>query len=251
MAAEKTDAIVLRVVEFSETSCVVTLMTREFGKITALAKGARRRKSPFEAALDVLAICRIVFLRKSSGGMDLLTEAKLERRFRSSETELKRLYTGYYVIELLRLMTDEHDPHPEAYELAVQTIEQIDSDGDVQEACIRFELGLLVCLGHQPMLDRCASCGQSKSNSDRVSFGLIAGGVLCHNCRAGQRQVISLSSTAWSFLVKAMESVSAGESFPTLNDGMPVGEIRQLLNKYVTQLIGYPPRLHEYIRNIR
>ena len=83
MAAEKTDAIVLRVIDFSETSCVVTLMTRDFGKITALAKGARRRKSPFEAALDLLSVCRIVFLRKTSGAMDLLTEAKLQRRFRT------------------------------------------------------------------------------------------------------------------------------------------------------------------------
>ncbi len=83
MAAEKTLAIVLRVIEFSETSCVVTLYTREFGKITGLAKGARRKKSPFESALDVLALVRLVFLRKTPPALDLLTEAKLERRFRA------------------------------------------------------------------------------------------------------------------------------------------------------------------------
>ena len=82
MSSEKTLAIVIRVVEFSETSCVVTLFTRDFGKIGALAKGARRLKSPFESALDLLAVCRIVFLHKSSDALDLLTEAKLERRFR-------------------------------------------------------------------------------------------------------------------------------------------------------------------------
>ena len=66
MPSEKVQAIVIRVVEFSETSCVVTLFTREFGKISGLAKGARRPKSPFESALDLLAVCRIVFLHKSS-----------------------------------------------------------------------------------------------------------------------------------------------------------------------------------------
>src|ERR1051325_2178758 len=99
MASEKTQAIVLKVVEFSETSCVLTLFTEDFGKIGALAKGARRPKSPFEGALDLLALVRIVFLHKSSDALDRLTEAKLERRFRSAQRDLSRLYAGYYVAE--------------------------------------------------------------------------------------------------------------------------------------------------------
>ena len=83
MPTEKAIALVLRVVEFSETSSIVTLLTREFGKVRGLAKGARRPKGPFESALDLLSLCRIVFLRKSSDALDLLTEAKLEWRFRA------------------------------------------------------------------------------------------------------------------------------------------------------------------------
>jgi DNA repair protein RecO (recombination protein O) len=70
---EKSPAIVLRVVDWSETSSVVTLFTREFGKVRGLAKGARRPKGPFESALDLLAVCRVVFIRKSSDALDLLT----------------------------------------------------------------------------------------------------------------------------------------------------------------------------------
>ena len=88
MNSEQATALVLRVVEFSETSSVVTLFTREFGKIHGLAKGARRPKGPFESALDLLGLCRIVFLRKSSGALDLLTEAKLLKRFRPRGREL-------------------------------------------------------------------------------------------------------------------------------------------------------------------
>jgi DNA repair protein RecO (recombination protein O) len=84
MPTEKTSAIVLRVVDFSESSCVLTLFTEHFGKIGALAKGARRPKGPFDSALDLLAVCRIVFIHKSSDALDLLTEAKLERRFRAA-----------------------------------------------------------------------------------------------------------------------------------------------------------------------
>ena len=113
MPAEKTLAIVLRLVEFSETSCVTTLFTEEFGKVGALAKGARRPKGPFDSALDLLAVCRIVFIHKSADALDLLTEAKMERRFRAASRDLTRLYAGYYVAELLRSLTDYGDPHRE------------------------------------------------------------------------------------------------------------------------------------------
>ena len=73
MSLEKTDAIVIRLVDFSETSCVVTLFSRDYGKSNALAKGARRPKGPFDSDLDLFTVCRIVFLHKSSDALDLLT----------------------------------------------------------------------------------------------------------------------------------------------------------------------------------
>src|SRR5690242_1333292 len=67
MSAEKAVALVLRTTDWSESSRIATLWTREFGKVRVLAKGGRRLKSNFENALDLLTLCGIVFLRKSSG----------------------------------------------------------------------------------------------------------------------------------------------------------------------------------------
>src|SRR3989454_12257531 len=78
--AEKAQALVVRTTDWSETSRIATLWTREFGKVRALAKGGRRLQSNFESALDLLTVCSIVFLRKSSGGLDLLTDAQVLRR---------------------------------------------------------------------------------------------------------------------------------------------------------------------------
>src|SRR5690606_10337799 len=139
-SSEKATAIVLKVVDFSETSAVVTLFSREFGKLRGLAKGARRPKGPFESALDLLGVCRIVFLRKSSDALDLLTEAKLERRFRPHAGALANLYAGYYVAELLNELNDDHDPHPLLFDAALDTLSELATSSAVAGALVRFEL---------------------------------------------------------------------------------------------------------------
>ena len=103
MSLEKADALVIRQADFSESSRVVTFFSREFGKFAALAKGAKRLKGPFDAALDLLSTCRVVFIRKSSGTLNLLTEARLTQRFTPQNSgtpgSLNSVYGGYYVAE--------------------------------------------------------------------------------------------------------------------------------------------------------
>src|SRR5436189_5082494 len=185
MASEKTRAIVLKQVGFGESSCVVTLFTEDFGKVGALAKGARRPKSAFEGAIDLLALIRIVFLRKSSDALDLLTEAKLERRFRSAQRDLARLYAGYYVAELLTELTERGDPHPVLFQAADRTLLDLDQNAPLLETIVRFELTALKEAGHLPSLAACVVCGRPVVSSGRVSFGMTSGGVLCNECRPG------------------------------------------------------------------
>ncbi|MEX2141347.1 MAG: DNA repair protein RecO [Pirellulales bacterium] len=252
-APEKATALVLRVIDFSETSAIVTLFTREFGKISGMAKGAKRAKGPFEHALDLLAQCRIVFLRKSTGALDLLTEAKLERRFRPRGRDLASLYAGYYVAELLIELTHEYDPHPELFDAAVQTLAElstvglsrVSSSGAVSAAVLRFELLALRLLGHSPSFSACAECGADVTRSGRVSFGILAGGVLCEKCRIGKRQLVSVSGA----VVEALARFSAdGEAWRTAElPGAVRGELRGVLNNYLSHLIGHRPKMHEYL----
>src|SRR5206468_3273681 len=122
MPAEKAQALVLRTTDWSETSRIATLWTREFGKVRVLAKGGRRLKSNFENALDLLTLCRIVFLRKSSSSLDLLTEAQVVERFPRLRSDLPALYAAYYIAELLSDWTEDYDPHPLLFDEALATL---------------------------------------------------------------------------------------------------------------------------------
>jgi len=246
MSTEKATAIVLRTVEFSETSLVVTLFTREYGKLGALAKGARRLKGPFESALDLLALCRIVFLHKSSGALDLLTEAKLVRRFRPAGRDLFSLYAGYYVAELLSELTDECDPHPELFDLADETLQALAGGQPVARHVVRFEFGALRLVGHEPSLDTCVECSSPVAASGRIAFGPLEGGVLCRKCRVTKRQVVSVSAgTIRTMTLFADPDRRAWQRMEI--DPRNMGEMRGVLNHYLTNLLGKKPRMHQYL----
>ncbi|MBA61876.1 MAG: DNA repair protein RecO [Planctomycetaceae bacterium] len=243
MASEKTDAITIRIVDFSESSCIATLFTRDFGKIGAMVKGARRPKSSFESAIDLLTISRIVFIHKSSDSLDLLTEAKLQRRFRAATRSLPHLYAGYYIAELLDTLTQTGDPHPDLFELARETLIQLDELQDPLSLVIRFELNLLRMIGQKPSFEKCTLCGGEISQQPRVSFGQLSGGVLCGKCRVGQSRVISMS---WGVL-EAMNLFSVCDTALPEVDPLVLGELRGVLNNYMANMMGRRPRMQKLL----
>ncbi len=244
MATIQTTAIVLRTIEFSETSLIVTLLTRELGRVSALAKGARRPKGPFEGALDLLAVCRVVVLQKNADVLDLLTEAKLHRRFRGGERSLDRLYSGYHVAEMLRLMTDDHDPHPDVYDLTIETLQQIDGTGDPGSALLYFDAQLLRRLGHAPGTDRCTECGAAVGEGPRIPFSLLAGGVVCPDCRSRQRQLISVRAEVVDQL-RQLKSESS--SLPIHVPNGLYRELRAVMNRYIQTVVGSMPRMQPFL----
>lgn len=244
MSLEKSAAIILRVVDFSDTSCVVTMYTRDFGKIGALAKGARRRKSPFEAALDVLSICHVVFVHKTSEALDILTEAKLDRRFRAASKDLTRLYTAYYFVELTTALTDDADPQPELFDLLQAAIVGLD-EGDPHESWrLRFEMRLLTLIGHGPALKFCVHCSRQVTENAQRWFSCTAGGLICATCRPGKRSVVAVSHEVIDTLQRfENEGDSWREPIPL----SVLGPIHGLLNQYLVHLLGYRPKLAPYL----
>jgi DNA repair protein RecO (recombination protein O) len=252
MAAEKAEALVLRTTDWSETSRIATLWTREHGKVRVLAKGGRRLKSPFENALDLLTHCSIVFLRKSSGSLDLLTEARVVQRFSRLRSDLAALYAAYYVAELLTEWTEDYDPHPRLFDEALATLLEIGSPAgrtaDVGPRTMRFEAVLLHELGYAPSLDVCAVCGEAQPGTEPLSgasqsFSAATGGVLCAQCARTTRDRQPLSTAAWRAL---RELFAPGEGWRGLPDAVRP-EVRRVLGHYVTYRLGRRPRMLPYL----
>ncbi len=124
------------------------------------------------------------------------------------------------------------------------------------------------------MLTQCVGCGRERKTHNRVNFGLNVGGLLCQNCRAGQTNVVSVSPEGINLLLAltaqhqatATEGLESelwrvnemtekyGQSAPTdlpvqpwVSPPEPTGEVRKLIQKYITHLLGFPPRMHRFL----
>lgn len=246
MSTEKTEGLVIRQTDFSETSRVVTLFTRDFGKISALAKGARRLKGAFESALDLLTQCRLVFIRKSSGGLDLLTEAQLIARFRPAEKSLTALYGGYYVAELLSSLTEEYDPHPVLYEEAVVALARLQHANLAGAAVLRFELVLLREIGQLPALDACVACGTPAGNQESFGFWVSQGGLICRNCQKAEFPQQQLSPGT----IALLRMFSREGDVPLERISLSAEQqqqMRKFLNSAITHLLGRRPKMLRYL----
>lgn len=257
----------LRTVEFSETSLVVTLLTKDLGRVSALAKGARRLKGPFEGSLDLLSVCQIVLIAKEGDRLDLLTESKLRRRFRGGDRSLQRTYAGYYIAETLRYWLDDDEPHEELFQLTLAALGLIDGDGPVAETLLAYDCQCLRLLGHAPSTRRCTVCDSVlELNRAKVAFAFDGGGVVCDRCRPTQsflRMVRPTTIDVLESLVRkpAEAEGSSGSSgisatdtgiFPLRSllpqvDETSYPELRGLVSRTMQQLLGRELRMQPYL----
>ncbi|WP_437224871.1 DNA repair protein RecO [Planctomicrobium sp. SH661] len=241
MSAEKSDALVIRQADFSESSRVVTLFTRDFGKISCLAKGAKRLRSAFEVSLDLLSQCRIVFLPKSSGSLDLLTESQLIKRFQPQAGSLSHLYAGYYIAELLNALTEEGDPHPELYAFSVETLARLEQIDSIFDPVCRFELSLLREIGQIPDFETCTICQSEISSDDSSRFWVTQSGLICSSCGTSEYQTAEFQPGVLSLL---RQLAAEGGSPVQVNELNPrhKKEIRKLLTAAISHVLGKRPK---------
>lgn len=248
LSTEKTEAIVIRQVDFSESSRVVTFYSRDFGKVSSLAKGAKRLKGPFDAALDLLSNCRIVFIRKSSGALHLLTQASLVSRFSPIPTSLNSLYGGYYLADLICSLTEEEDPDSQIFDLAIKSLAELaDKEADLAATIVGFEIGLLHLIGLFPNLQECSVCSEPIKITGKYAHWVSQGGLLCSGCRKQEYKGKSVSAGSIALLKRMTDSQS------TLADRIRLtkeqsAECHRLAVSVISQTLGKKPGTLRYLK---
>lgn len=151
----RTEAVVLRAFRYGETSLIVTLFTRDRGKMSVLARGARGPKSRFGATLQPLSVAQIVYSYRPNRTLQTLRESTYEVRFRHLHDDLNRITAGLRMLELVQGLLQEEEPNSAVFHLLVESLQALDGTaGRPELALFYFELRLTELLGFAPRFTR-------------------------------------------------------------------------------------------------
>lgn len=183
---EKTEAVVLRVEPFSDTSDIVTWLTERHGRISAIAKGSHRPKSPLLGQYDLFYTCELLFYAREHRGVQIVRECSpvaTRTRFRD---DWRAFSVASYFSGIVERCAPAGAPNRRLYDLVVAGLDFMAERGANVALLLWAELRLMDVLGFAPQLGRCAGCGRGLDTAGSARFFSVArGGVLCSKCASG------------------------------------------------------------------
>ena len=200
----KLRGIVLHTVDYGESDRVVTLLTRELGKVSAFARGARASRRRFGGALEPFTLLSAEARTRSASDLLLLESVAVVEAHGGIRGDLARIGCAAYAAELSRELVRDWEAHPRLFDLLLDYLALLDALPARPATLRAFEMGALKEAGLAPMLEACARCGATLPPAVRAfRFDPGQGGVLCPGCEpTAAKGAMRLSEMARSTLLR-------------------------------------------------
>lgn len=195
----RSEGVVLKSTPLDEAGLIVTLYTREAGKLRAIARGARKPTSKMVGHLEPLNRVDLALASSRPGGIDTITQAQVLDSFAALKADLEGVSKAIYLAELVEGFGTEGNANPELYFLLLDSLRTLDDSPRVELVLQHFELHLLQCSGFMPELYRCVECREVLSPGNHL-FSPEAGGTLCTTCCPRDIRIMHLSVQALKVL---------------------------------------------------
>jgi DNA repair protein RecO (recombination protein O) len=209
------DALVLRTYKLGETSKVVVLLTRERGKVRAVAKGARGARSRYQSALEPLSEVRVGLYGRQGADLYRLGPCELVRSAFPAAGRLEGALALGYFAELLEAFAQEGEAEDAVYRLALAVVRAAEEGMPVTLLARYLEAWLLKLHGLYPPLDRCSRCGAALP-AGALAYHRLSHGFVCGACGAASGPTLPLGARA--FLEKAFRTAPSEMTGESLAD---------------------------------
>ena len=196
----KTQAIVLKKLDYGDTSRIIQFFTDDFGKISAMLKGARSPKSKLGLIVDTFNYVQIVMYKKDTRDVQLVSEVDLLNHFVNIKEDYTRIKFASALIELLSNMTVENEHHHKMFTGSVKALELM-NDNNLNPKLIfaKYFLFFIKEIGYEFQLSNCSICGNNIPPTNPVAFNYETG-ILCSDYRQERLTNLELSKELFNLL---------------------------------------------------
>ena len=252
MNLRTTKAVVSRTMKMSNSSKLVSLITEKHGLVKVVAKGARRPKSKFGAALEPITLINCMYHYRDNRDLQTLSNAEIIEPFTQIKSDIMILSIASGIVEIAQSHTALEDPKAGTFELVAETLNGLEPCNvkDAEKHLWRFVLRLLAAAGYSPSLDRCIMC-RKKPEHTSVFFSFDEGGLIC-SCTDTRGKFGFMVSPGSLMAMKSLMT-EKNENLPKLKIGISQGkEIEKIILQFLSYHSGYsrPPKSLAFLRKI-
>jgi DNA repair protein RecO (recombination protein O) len=253
MSVFSTPAILLRRLDYGDYDLILTFLSLLRGKISLIAKSAKKSTKRFAGSLELFSLIEIVGSTGKRRGLPVLQEAALKLPFSTIRNDIQKTAYASYWCEIIYSWLEENQEQAQFYYLLKYVLGELDSGASTPaELSILFQMRLLNLSGHRPNLSECASCRKNLDavNAQQVAFDVARGAILCQGCLSGSGGRIRLSKGTIKHLIW-FESGDLKKAARVRFGTQALKESIELLEAFVPYILGIQPRSLKFLKQIR
>lgn len=187
----RVEGIVIRSFDYGEGDKILTVFSKEAGKMSIMARGAKKLKSRHSAIAQLFTHGEFTCYRAGSGSMATLNNGEIENTYYPLRQDIHKTAYASYLMELTDKTVGENERNAPLFEQLKAALDALDEDKDPQIVINIYELHMLAVAGYRPVLDECVSCGAKPSETMAISVRL--GGTVCASCRRHDPAVFAVT----------------------------------------------------------
>jgi DNA repair protein RecO (recombination protein O) len=223
--------VVLKRMDLGEADRIVTLFSRDEGKIRAVAKGVRRSTSRSAGHLEPFTVTDVLFAVGRE--LDVISQADTLEAFRAVRENLDLATHAYYLAEVVDLLTEDRQENRAVYDILIDSLRYLTQTPDVRLVLVVFHLRLLDAVGYRPELRECVMC-RASIQPERNHFSALLGGVVCPTCGSVEPTARAIGTSA----LKLLRFLQLTEGQQSVNVPPPVcREAEALLRDYAEHIV--------------
>jgi DNA repair protein RecO (recombination protein O) len=246
-----TSAFLLRSHPYGESDRIVTFITEQFGKVSGIAKGAKRSQRRFGGTLEPFVKVRLAFRERPRSDLAFIERCEFLQALSQFGTDLDRFAAGSYILELTDRVVMGRETGREVFDLVESALALLESNGANAAVLRAFELHILEAAGYRPELERCRGCGREARAFAAVVAVPSRGGVFCTGCRPAAEAGHIVSQALLAALVDLQRRPLGPDVAAVAMEKESIAGAEAVLEALIDQIVSRPLRSRGVLAALR